>query len=133
MHRPKDIDIIRECWVRGDFDHYPENYDPTDPDRPKVSHHFTFTKDPEFGLNSTDSIQTEEIPMDNLYSSAATSPTSYPRTRHHVESGRPSLEVTRMEMRNSNQLDNRYSIDRARISLELPGVTRAATLLSNHD
>ncbi|CUM68329.1 uncharacterized protein PRCAT00006051001 [Priceomyces carsonii] len=34
---PKDIDLIRECVNRGDFDAYPENYDPTDPNRPKIS------------------------------------------------------------------------------------------------
>ncbi|KAG7663499.1 DNF1 [[Candida] subhashii] len=34
---PKDIDIIRECVVRGDFDAYPFDYDPTDPDRVKIS------------------------------------------------------------------------------------------------
>lgn len=34
---PQDIDLIRECVRRGDFDAYPESYDPTDPDRPKVS------------------------------------------------------------------------------------------------
>ena len=34
---PQDIDLIRECVQRGDFDAYPEDYDPTDPNRPKVS------------------------------------------------------------------------------------------------
>ncbi|CAI5759985.1 unnamed protein product [Candida verbasci] len=34
---PKDIDIIRECILRGDFDAYPLDYDPTDPDRQKIS------------------------------------------------------------------------------------------------
>ncbi|GMG32203.1 unnamed protein product [Ambrosiozyma monospora] len=33
---PKDIDIIRECVVNGDFSRYPTDYDPTDPNRPKV-------------------------------------------------------------------------------------------------
>ena len=32
---PKDIDIIRECVARGDFEAYPFDYDPTDPNRPK--------------------------------------------------------------------------------------------------
>ncbi|QEU59569.1 Dnf1/Dnf2 [Kluyveromyces lactis] len=132
-YRPKDIDIIRECWKRGDFDHYPEGYDPTDPDRPKVKNAFVYNKDIEMAQSSTDSIQTEEIPMEELFNSSATSPRSYPHNRHQRSSGRPSLEITRAEMRNSNQLDNRYSVERARVSLELPGVTRAATLLSSHD
>lgn len=37
VYFPKDIDIIRECQQRGDFDVYPEDYDPTDPNRPKIS------------------------------------------------------------------------------------------------
>ncbi|CAN3373146.1 phospholipid-transporting ATPase Dnf1p [Diutina rugosa] len=37
MYWPKDVDVIRECVQRGDFDAYPEDYDPTDPDRVKVS------------------------------------------------------------------------------------------------
>ena len=36
-YRPKDVDIIRECVLRGDFDAYPDTYDPTDPNRPKIS------------------------------------------------------------------------------------------------
>ena len=34
---PKDIEIIRECVQKGDFDQYPKNYDPTDPNRPMIS------------------------------------------------------------------------------------------------
>lgn len=34
---PRDIDIIRECVARGDFAAYPADYDPTDPNRPKIS------------------------------------------------------------------------------------------------
>lgn len=34
---PRDIDLIRECVQRGDFDGYPDNYDPCDPSRPKIS------------------------------------------------------------------------------------------------
>ncbi|KAL6945365.1 phospholipid transporting ATPase [Hanseniaspora vineae] len=37
MFFPRDIDIIRECWKRGDFDQYPPDYDPTDPNRRKIS------------------------------------------------------------------------------------------------
>ncbi|EGW31952.1 uncharacterized protein SPAPADRAFT_152194 [Spathaspora passalidarum NRRL Y-27907] len=34
---PRDVDIIRECVQRGDFDAYPFDYDPTDPNRVKIS------------------------------------------------------------------------------------------------
>lgn len=37
FYHPYDIDIIRECWKNGDFDAYPEDYDPTDPNKPKIS------------------------------------------------------------------------------------------------
>ncbi|KAG7797161.1 hypothetical protein KL929_002867 [Ogataea haglerorum] len=36
---PKDIDIIREAVAKGDFDQYHEDYDPTDPDRAKISNY----------------------------------------------------------------------------------------------
>ncbi|KAK6462940.1 phospholipid transporting ATPase [Scheffersomyces coipomensis] len=39
VYWPKDVDIIRECVQRGDFDAYPENYDPTDPNRIKISNY----------------------------------------------------------------------------------------------
>ncbi|CAH6719200.1 phospholipid-transporting ATPase Dnf2p [[Candida] jaroonii] len=37
IYWPKDINIIRECVQKGDFDIYPEDYDPTDPNKIKVS------------------------------------------------------------------------------------------------
>lgn len=120
---PKDVEIIRECWKRGDFSHYPEVYDPTDPKRPVLTKHLSFTKDPEAGLPSLESIQTEEIPLEDIRQSTSDS-------RSFIRS-RPSLDATRMEMRNANQLDSRYSLEGARMSLDLPGVTRAATLMSN--
>ncbi|OWB54686.1 hypothetical protein B5S28_g539 [[Candida] boidinii] len=36
---PKDIDIVRECVSKGDFSQYPEDYDPTDPNRRKISNY----------------------------------------------------------------------------------------------
>ncbi|ODV81596.1 phospholipid transporting ATPase [Suhomyces tanzawaensis NRRL Y-17324] len=41
IYWPKDVDIIRECVQRGDFDMYPEDYDPTDPKRVKISKYST--------------------------------------------------------------------------------------------
>ena len=43
--------------------------------------------------------------------------------------GRSSLERTREDMLATNQLDNRYSVEKARTSLDLPGVTHAASLV----
>lgn len=72
MFNPRDVDIVREMWLRGDFDHYPQGYDPTDPNRPNIS------KGGRFGENvislgalsngisdsySHDTVTTEEIPM----------------------------------------------------------------------
>ena len=42
---------------------------------------------------------------------------------------RSSLDRTREQMIATNQLDNRYSVERARTSLDLPGVTNAASLI----
>lgn len=39
LYWPYDIDIIRECELRGDFDAYPYDYDPTDPNRVKLSNY----------------------------------------------------------------------------------------------
>lgn len=134
-YRPKDVDIIRECWKRGDFDHYPEGYDPTDPNRPKIKKvDPLYNKDLEFVQVSTESIRTEEIQLEEFYNRSSENPGSFPHNRHNRgESVRSSLDVTRDEMRNSHQLDNRYSVERARLSLDLPGVTRASTLLNGHD
>lgn len=43
IYWPADVDIIRECVRRGDFDPYPDNYDPTDPERPKISNYTSET------------------------------------------------------------------------------------------
>ncbi|ODV87328.1 hypothetical protein CANARDRAFT_195218 [[Candida] arabinofermentans NRRL YB-2248] len=37
LYYPKDIDIIRECVAKGDFSQYPDDYDPTDPDKAAIS------------------------------------------------------------------------------------------------
>lgn len=47
----------------------------------------------------------------------------------NVAGPRTSLERTRADMLAANQLDNRYSVERARVSLDLPGVTHAAALM----
>ena len=42
---PKDSDIIRECVQRGEYDIYPEDYDPTDPNRASVDGSLKYEKD----------------------------------------------------------------------------------------
>jgi len=37
LYWPKDVDIIRECVQLGQFDAYPEDYDPTDPNKVRIS------------------------------------------------------------------------------------------------
>lgn len=75
---------------------------------------------------SRDTVYTEEIPM-NFINSAESSPEQF----HRKSIARMSLERTREQMRASNELDARYSVERARISHELPGVTRAESLMRN--
>lgn len=134
MMFPRDIDIIRECWFLGHFDQYPEGYDPTDPNRPQIDKTRTVfhRKSAEEGhLSGTmangnnasrDTVYTEEIPMSFIQSNE-NSPGRYQRK------SRSSLDRTRQRMLESNELDNRYSVERARVSLELPGVTRAESLM----
>lgn len=173
LFNPKDIEIVRELWKRGDFDHYPRGYDPTDPNRPKIS------KSSRFGPRvmslggglenaaaenySRDTVVTEEIPM-RILDPQDGSPrqmireepwTSSPRETQDLlhsprlqdeqeerrrmvstlrgsidrSNGRTSLDRTRERMLASNQLDNRYSLERARASLDLPGVTHAEALM----
>ncbi|CCK71241.1 aminophospholipid-translocating P4-type ATPase DNF1 KNAG_0G01830 [Huiozyma naganishii CBS 8797] len=178
---PTDVEIVREMWARGDFDHYPTGYDPTDPDRPKIvkpgklgehpvsinSRGIELRDNYGFGSVSQESVLTEEIPM-NILNDAAGSPTALrveenrqtwgdspketqdllfsPRLKDEgkgtfepqtgstlrqstVPQNRTSLDHTREQMLSSNQLDNRYSVERARMSLELPGIKNAEGLL----
>ncbi|AMD22206.1 HGL134Cp [Eremothecium sinecaudum] len=141
LFAPRDIDIIRECCRRGDFDMYPEDYDPTDPNRPLVAKERSGSISQEYysehpqSLNSLDK-NTSSMPV------LTTKPLSKPdypspeairaaRTANpSLHPPRSSLDVTRQEMLQNNQLDSRFSQDRARTSLDLPGVTRATTLIS---
>ncbi|SCU87370.1 LAFA_0E06326g1_1 [Lachancea sp. 'fantastica'] len=134
---PKDVDIIREYWLTGHFDSYSDGYDPTDPDRSKVNSIQTKLApvDPVDHLDaavndnaiSRDTVVTEDIPM-SFIPSTETSPGRYRRS----SAPRTSLDRTRQQMRDSNELDVRYSVERARASHELPGVTRAEVLMG-HD
>ena len=161
---PTDVEIVREMWQHGHFDHYPPGYDPTDPNRPKVTKagqhgekiiEGIALSDNLGGSNySRDSVVTEEIPMTFMhgedgspsgYQKQETWMTSPKETQDLLQSPqfqqaqtfgrgpstnvRSSLDRTREQMIATNQLDNRYSVERARTSLDLPGVTNAASLI----
>lgn len=143
LFSPKDVDIIRECWNRGDFDQYPEGYDPTDPNRPKIRktninldssklETGDLTRAVIAGNMSHDTVYTEEIPMSIIQSNENSSPhfQRHQDGNNYQSKSRTSLDRTRQAMLQTNQLDNRYSVERARTSLELPGVTRAQSLMS---
>ena len=187
---PTDVEIVREMWARGDFDHYPPGYDPTDPARPRIVKPGKFGEYPVSGIMLSDnygednlsqnSVVTEEIPM-NIMNNPLGSPeirrvsenkdwmTSPKETQdllfspvidsddnnnnNNINTGRfetsnqqngsnlrysnsmnnrdtrTSLDFTREHMLANHELDNRYSVDRARISLDLPGITNAENLL----
>lgn len=167
---PSDVQIIREMWKRGDYDHYPVGYDPTDPNRPKISKGAKFgerlgqgivLEDETYagGNVSRDSVFTEEIPM-NIISGTDGTPRGFemsgrtpdiPQTQWESpereeqnllnspqanvglgtfeQTVRQSIDRTRDSMLANRELDNRYSVDRARASLDLPGVTHAAALM----
>ncbi|CAI4341862.1 AGK_G0009650.mRNA.1.CDS.1 [Saccharomyces cerevisiae] len=159
---PKDIEIVREMWLRGDFDLYPQGYDPTDPSRPRINEIRPLTdfKEPisldthfDGVSHSQETIVTEEIPMSILNGeqgsrkgyrvsttlerrdqlSPVTTTNNLPRRSMASARGnklRTSLDRTREEMLANHQLDTRYSVERARASLDLPGINHAETLLS---
>ena len=160
---PRDIEIIREMWLRGDFDRYPEGYDPTDPSRPRIDGALAcmdFKKSISLDAHldgishSQETIFTEEIPMSILEGhegslkgyrvstsmdrgllKPATAPMDMPRRSMASARGsriRTSLDRTREDMLANRQLDTRYSVERARASLDLPGINHAETLLSTH-
>jgi len=104
-------------------------------------------------MESRDSVIVEEIPMDSYDKSARDqdqdirwvpsvssdvtgrapmkSMDSWVEGRRSMNQSRvrTSLDRTRESMLASNQLDNRYSVERARVSLDLPGLTQAANLM----
>lgn len=147
---PKDVDIIRECVARGDFAQYPAGYDPTDPDRPKISKYSTehmlgaasprtprtsrgFRKTSNrtssrnsYPLNNED-LTTEEISMQiiNDYGTPRFVQGEFTASQQPDEVEeyvpRTSLDRTRLSMLRERQLgDPRISIENARTSLELP-------------
>ncbi|KAL3239280.1 aminophospholipid-translocating P4-type ATPase DNF2 [Nakaseomyces bracarensis] len=166
---PNDVDIIREMWSRGDFDHLPEKYDPTDPDTPKISLAQVYDKNqaiqktstPYSSSSSSEDVVSEEIELATTKDKFVANPqpeyesgvgdeilkyylgkdsnrntlnidNSKRMSMYSRASNQPktSLDITREEMIMSNQLDNRYSVERARASLELPGINHAESLMS---
>lgn len=168
---PSDVDLVREMWKRGDFDQYPEGYDPTDPNRPNImkiskygerlSSNTGIIMNNSFSTSNV-SLVTEEISMNfldhddsqhvgqhvnaaeqipegetanpfddgNVHLNNSNSPRDLLSSPLADAEPKNSLDQTRKEMLASNELDNRYSVDRARTSLDLPGVTHAASLMN---
>jgi phospholipid-translocating ATPase len=160
--KPKDADIIRECVARGQFSQYPSNYDPTDPQRPKISKYSAehtleyatptspiskrtsrmFSRGSNRAASKSshpindEDLDTEEISM-HIVDDHGT-----PRFRetgfanideHEIDDYQPrtSLDRTRLSMLRERQLgDGRISIENARTSLELPGLTSARDLMN---
>ncbi|ODQ60818.1 hypothetical protein WICANDRAFT_67486 [Wickerhamomyces anomalus NRRL Y-366-8] len=169
---PKDVDIIRECVDRGDFTQYPANYDPTDPERPKISKYSAdysvenqivspsspissrhknssvfkkhrkshSNRSNDYPINYDEELDTEEISMQFVDAQGT------PRFQQHDHFNnidevnenvqdfvpRTSLDRTRLSMLRDRQLgDGRVSVENARTSLDLPGLTKAETLMSN--
>lgn len=164
IQNPKDVDIIRELVSKGEFDHYPENYDPTDPNRVKITKLTASFNDIEsnisdavisthvessgsffkkkrvvsFPINEED-VTTEEIGLglvdeDGTIRYKERSNTADIDNTETVAAYAPrtSLDRTRISMLRDNNLgDHRISIENARTSLDLPGLTKAETLMSN--
>ncbi|GMM36375.1 aminophospholipid-translocating P4-type ATPase [Saccharomycopsis crataegensis] len=152
---PKDIDIIRECAARGDFSQYPDDYDPTDLSKKKISKYsqdaftenqmkFNDSADIEVGTYLDDdsrSVHTQEIQMDyidnsggkkNLTERIANSATGvFNRNKGKAKSrGRTSLDFTRSEMLGNDELEPTMSYVRGRASLDIPGVNVANQLIA---
>ncbi|CDK29690.1 unnamed protein product [Kuraishia capsulata CBS 1993] len=203
IYKPKDVDIIRECVSRGDFSQYPFNYDPTDPNRVKVS---AYTKEhtleapvsgpssplnagvawrdslngtggtrPSFvkrlfgkhnstrspysdrvGFPSSDTVNTEEIPMDfnrgdHIHSPSLTlrSPpsaviregaegedrlsslrNSIRHQRQSLEATRRSLDVSRRASLDQYRRDQNATSFEGRTSMDFPELTTAESLIS---
>ena len=72
--------------------------------------------------NSNDNGKFETLNQQNCSNSRNTDSLNRKNTR-------TSLDLTREHMLANHELDSRYSVDRARISLDLPGITNAENLL----
>ncbi|KAH3682401.1 hypothetical protein WICPIJ_006626 [Wickerhamomyces pijperi] len=159
IYHPKDSDIIRELVYKGHYDHYPDNYDPTDPNRVKISKLTASFNDIEESTGqdvvmsspivqssgsifkkkrvvsypvNTEEFNTEEIALESYENRDQVNQMMEPD--HSVERYQPrtSLDRTRISMLRDHQLgDGRISIENARTSFDLPGLTKAETLMSN--
>ncbi|ODQ78763.1 hypothetical protein BABINDRAFT_162450 [Babjeviella inositovora NRRL Y-12698] len=142
LYFPKDVDIVRECVARGDFAAYPLNYDPTDPDRVKISDYSRGKSmdAPRMSMSSdVSSMVTATVggtdlnitrPNRSTMLSGYGSPSlfeTYGEGFPEAEA-RTSLERTRRSMAEERG-PMRRSMDRPRTSLEIPSVTTAVGLI----
>ncbi|CAK9435324.1 uncharacterized protein LODBEIA_P57110 [Lodderomyces beijingensis] len=105
LYFPKDEDIIRECVQRGDFDPYPANYDPTDPDRPKISAYSSAVVN---RMSMDHRVSDDRVDMSNQATTPHTPPPGFlaqmrrksKSFRHHSDL---STETIQMEVFDENQ------------------------------
>lgn len=120
---PNDVDIVREMWQQGQFDKYPEDYDPTDPNASKVDKSYHYDQLNPFNEDnaniSHESLIVEEYPLHDI------SPMG--KEEDVMAHGGSSSNSEDIHMRTGNL---RTSMQGNRLSLDLPGVTRATSLLS---
>lgn len=135
---PSDIDVIREMWQRGQFDRYPEDYDPTDPNCIKIEKWDQYDKRNPFenenenkesnnnnnnNNNSYESLIVEEYPLYDMKFNNEKDKVGLHQERNVSSSNSEDINI------NINSRV-RNSIHGNRLSLDLPGVTRASSLLS---
>lgn len=103
LYFPKDVDVIRECVLRGDFAQYPQDYDPTDPNRSKISDYSREHTSAEIQpvqqfFPSTNSLATEEIEMEFTHRKPV-EVASPDLLRNSINMQRQSLEKNELALR----------------------------------
>lgn len=150
--RPRDIDIIREKALAGEYDDYPEVYDPTDLEDVEKHRILSDLKhgDPSVLERIGNNIKEEknEDPFDTgstveksntlkrtfkTIKRRATVSKSRKNTIASNNINKLDLNQLRLQMMKEGQYTTaRNSLDRIQTTHELPGLTQAETLLSYH-
>ncbi|CAH6723659.1 phospholipid-transporting ATPase Dnf1p [[Candida] jaroonii] len=150
--KPRDIDIIREKFIKGDYDEYPHGYDPTnaeDVEKYRLLKEL-YQADPEAiakfeqeFINDSDSSSSSERndPFTKTFKSIRRR-TTISRSRKNTINNDISntfqkpidLNKLRLQMLKNGELSSNGNTNLSRISTthELPGLTQAETLLSYH-
>lgn len=150
--KPKDIDIIRERVRKGAYADYPDGYDPTDQaDIEKYRFLRQIVKDPvlleklenELG-DQTESVASKEAhnPLSRTFKSIKRHATINRSRKNSTKAGNEilrehflkpiNINELRQQMIDAGELNARTSLDRISTTHELPGLTKAETLVSYH-